>query len=50
MSLPINYFSLQYLVSLAEKIACKTKAEQNQLCEVRLIPGLKLFHFQEYVP
>ena len=27
-----------------------TKAEQNLVCEVRLIPGLKLFHFQEYRP
>ena len=34
----------------AIKIACKTKAEQNQISEVRLIPGLKLFHFWEYGP
>ena len=32
----------------AAKIACKPKAEQNQVCEVRLIPGLNLFHFPEY--
>ena len=30
------------------KIARKTKAEQNQACEVRFIPGLNLFHFWEY--
>ena len=31
-----NYFSPQYSVFSAAKIACKTKAEQNQVCEVGL--------------
>ena len=34
----------------ATKIACNTEAEQNEVCGVRLIPGLKLFHFWEYRP
>ena len=31
----------------AAKLHCKTKVEQNQVCEVRLIPGINLFHFLE---
>ena len=31
----------------AAKIACKPKTEQNQVCEVRLIPRLNLVHFRE---
>ena len=42
--------SLQYSVFAAVKIACKPKAEQNQACEIRLIPGLHLVHFREYGP
>ena len=34
----------------AAKIACKLKAEQTQVCEVRRIPGLMLVHFREYGP
>ena len=45
-----NYFSLQYSVFSAAKIACKAKAESNQVCEARLIPGLNLVHFREYGP
>ena len=33
MPSPINYFSSQYSVFLAEKIACKTKAEQIKSVE-----------------
>ena len=32
------------------KIVFKTKAAQNQVCEVRLIPGLYLVCFWEYRP
>ena len=45
-----NYFSLQYSAFSAAKIACKPKGEQNQVCKVRLIPGLNLVHFWEYGP
>ena len=31
-------------------IACKPNAEQNQVCEVRLIPRLNIVHFLEYRP
>ena len=46
----INYFSSQYLASLAGKTSLQNKSRLNQVCEVRLIPGLKLFCFQEYRP
>ena len=42
-----NYFSSQYPAFSVAKIACKTKAGQNQVCEVRLISRLKLFHFRQ---
>ena len=49
MFLRIITSSYNVLVFSAAKIACKPKAEQNQVCEVRLIPGLNLVHFQEQV-
>ena len=45
-----NYISSQYSAFSAAKPVCKAKAEQNQVCEVRLIPRLNLFHFWEYEP
>ena len=45
-----NYSSSHYPAFSLCKIDYKTWAEQNQVCEVRLIPELKLFHFQEYGP
>ena len=51
MSSPINKFSSQYHQRIyLIKLICTTKAEKNQVVEVRLIPGLKLFHFREYGP
>ena len=41
MSLAINYFSSHYSAFLAEKIALQNKSRTNQVCEFRLIPGLK---------
>ena len=41
---------LKYSMFSAAKIACTPKAEQNQVCVVRLILGLNLFHFGEYGP
>ena len=43
-----NYFFSQYSAFSAVKIACKTNAEENQVCGVGLIPGLHLFHCGEY--
>ena len=48
MSSPINYFSSQYSEFLAGKTSLQNKNKANQVCEV--IPGLKLFLFQEYGP
>ena len=45
---PINYFS-QY-ASLAGKSSLQNKSRTNQVCEVRLILGLKFFGFREYGP
>ena len=28
----------------------KKREQMNQVCEVRVIPGLKIFHFREYEP
>ena len=50
MSSPINHFSSQYLVFLAVKTSLQSKIRTNQVCEVRFIPGLKLFCFWEYGP
>ena len=50
MSPPINYFSSQYSALSADKTSLQNKNRTNQVCEVRLIPGLKLFHFREYGP
>ena len=44
----ISPYNIQ--VFSAAKIACKPKAEQNQVREVRLIPGLNLVRFLEYGP
>ena len=44
------YNMLKYSAFLDTKIVRRTKVEQNQVCEVRLIPGLNLFHFREYWP
>ena len=50
MSSPINYFSSRYSVFLADKTSFQNKDRTNQVQEVRLIPGLKLFPFLEYGP
>ena len=43
----INNFSSQYLAFLAVKTSLQIKSRKNQVCEVRLIPALKLFCFRE---
>ena len=50
MSSPINYFSSQYSGFLAGETSLQNKSRTNQVCEMRLIPGLKLFSFREYWP
>ena len=50
MTSPINYFSSQYYAFLAGETSLQNKSRKNQVCEVSLIPGLKLFHFREYGP
>ena len=47
---PINYFSSQSSAFLAGKLSLQNKSRTNQVCAVRLIPGLQLFHFREYGP
>ena len=50
MPSPIHYFSSQYSTILAGKTSLQTKSKINQVCEVRLIPGLELFCLREYGP
>ena len=46
----MNYVYLQYPAFVAGQTNLQNKTKANQVFEVGLIPGIKLFHFQEYRP
>ena len=44
----VNYCSSQYSLFLCGNYSLQSTVEKNQVCEVNLIPGIKIVRFREY--